>query len=141
MVINNYYRQLWAPKGTDVNILESLLGSTIEPNTKHVFEKIIKRKPFDQNDVANLITYIEVQRLRVPREARKAKQLTEALMLKFIHEHPELTDIAAELRKGKIELGIRDSIRFEYMKTVTGIFSSVLPHMIWEIVCPEEGSS
>ena len=140
MVINNYYRQLWAPPGTDVNILESLLGSTIEPTTKQVFEKIIKGKSFDQNDVANLIAYIEVQRLRVPREARKAKQLTEALMLKFIHEHPELTDVAAVLKEGKIRLKITDSVRFEYMKTVTGIFSSVLPHMNWEIVCPEEGN-
>lgn len=141
MVINNYYRQLWAPRGTDINILETILGSTIEPNAKDVFDKIIDRKTIDQVDVANLIAYIEAQRLRVPREAQKAKKLTEALMLQFIHEHPKLTDIAAELKKGRIKIEIKDSVRFEYMKTVVGIFSSVLPHMLWEIVCPEQGYS
>lgn len=141
MVINNYYRQLWVPHGTDINILETILGSTIEPNAKDVFDKIIDRKTIDQVDVANLIAYIEAQRLRVPREAQKAKKLTEALMLQFIHEHPELTDIATELKKGRIKIEIKDSVRFEYMKTVVGIFSSVLPHMLWEIVCPEQGYS
>ena len=141
MVINNYYRQLWAPKGTDVNILEIILGNTIEPKTKQVFEKILNREAFDQEDVASLIAHIESQRLRVPREAKKAKQLTETFLLKFIYEDPELTDIASEIRKGTVKVKIQDSVRFEYMKTVMGIFSYVLPNMIWEIVSPEEGSS
>lgn len=141
MVINNYYRQLWAPRGTDVNILETILGNTIEPYAKNVFDKIIDRNTGDQVDMAHLIAYIEAQRLRVPRVAEKAKKLTESLMLKFMHEHPELKDIATELKKRRIKIKIKDSVRFEYMKTVLGIFSSVLPHMLWEIVCPEQGCS
>lgn len=141
MVINNYYRQLWAPHGTDVNILEEIFGRTIEPNAKDVFDKIIDRRVIDQVDMANFIAYIEAQRIRVPREAQKAKKITEALILKFIHEHPELTNIAVELKKRKIKIEIKDSVRFEYMKSAIGIFSSVLPHMLWEIVCPKQGYS
>lgn len=141
MVINNYYRQLWAPEGTDVNIIEIILGSQIEPQAKNAFDKIFNQEQLSNEDVGALIAFIEIQRLRVPQEAKKANQLTEALMLKYIHEHPDFKDISIIFKTLPIKIEILAPVRFEYMKTVIGVFSSIIPHMLWEIVTPEHGSS
>jgi len=141
MVINNYYRQLWAPDGTDPDVVEIILGQMLEPNAKRAIGKLIKEGPLAKEDIVSLVFFIEFQRIRVPREAERAKALTKLLLTKFVYEQPGLRDIAEELRRGRIQIKINDAVRFAYMKTVIGVFAAALPHMIWEVITASKGTS
>jgi hypothetical protein len=41
MVIKDYNRQKHAPEGIDPDILETMLGSSVEPRTKDAFKKLL----------------------------------------------------------------------------------------------------
>ena len=111
MVINRYNRQEWAPEGTDPDILEKTLGTWIEPDAQKIFDKLTTR-PADITDDESpiLLLYLELQRLRVSRQAQMAKEL---LKSGIAHLFPETV---GEIRRCGMKIIIKESFRFEMMR-------------------------
>lgn len=97
MAIGRYYRQVWAPTGIDPNILENGLASGIENDIKPVIDCLI-RSPEDLTDAyaTTLLVYIEIQRIRVPRQAAWAKELMRETIIRL-----SPPDIATQIDSGK----------------------------------------
>ncbi len=113
MRIKNYYKQNWAPKGIDKNILETNY-SIIEGHAKDAFSKLISNpKTLVTKDFLFILQYIELQRIRVPRQDRIAKELlTTELILDAINNND--VSLVPQLLSGNIK--IKDSCRFDFMK-------------------------
>jgi hypothetical protein len=74
MKIDAYYRQLWAPSGVNPNVLEDGLASGIETQIKPIIDHLISSpETLTSDEASTLLTYLEVQRIRVPRQAAWAK--------------------------------------------------------------------
>jgi len=129
MTINAYYRQAWATQGVDPNIFEIELGKGLESETREVIDKLIM-SPHTLNDhnTASLLNYLELQRIRIPRQA----QIAEALMREAILNSAP-ADIVADVAAGRLQLDMKDSARFEYMKMALGSIHPWLAEMEWEI--------
>lgn len=135
MKINKYYRQEWAPEGIDPNILERLTGEIIEPQAKLAFKRLFTMpSDFTPEETAVILIYLEFQRIRVPRQARKARQLIESSILTQGNQ----VCIRAYLRG---EITISESARFEYMRQVSGKIVPYFSRMKWDIVKASNGSS
>jgi len=73
---NKYYRQEWASAGTDPDILEKRFGEFLEPKAKDSFDRLLTMpSDFTPDETALILSYIEFQRARVPRQAQMARQL------------------------------------------------------------------
>jgi len=70
MKIDSYYRQKWSLAGVDPNIIEKTFGEWFETNSKDSINQLINC-PAELTDDGSttLLTYIEMQRIRVPRQA------------------------------------------------------------------------
>lgn len=129
MTINAYYRQAWATQGVDPNIFEIELGKGLESEIREVIDKLIMSPHMlDAHDTASLLNYLELQRIRVPRQAQIAKALMRESILKSAP-----ADIVADVAAGRLQLNIKDSARFEYMKMALGSIHPWLAKMEWEI--------
>ncbi|MFI3157452.1 MAG: DUF4238 domain-containing protein [Methylococcaceae bacterium] len=137
MTIGRYYRQTWAPTGIDPNILENGLASGIENEIKPVIDCLIQ-SPEDITDeyAATLLVYLEIQRIRVPRQAAWAKDLMRETILRLAP-----ANIAAQIDSGEFQLTMKDSARFDYMRMAIGSIHPWLARMEWEIFEAEAGSS
>lgn len=110
MKINSYYRQEWAPEGVDPNFLETQLGEWLEAEAKNAIDKLHSvPEELDAQDIANLLTYFEVQRIRVPRQAEMGKALMRELILRLAP-----LDAVTAIASGKVKLEIKDAARFDY---------------------------
>jgi len=69
MRIDAYYRQVWAPSGVDPNILEERLAAGIESDIKAVLDCLCETPDRLSSDQASILAYMELQRVRVPRQA------------------------------------------------------------------------
>ncbi|MGR3179615.1 MAG: DUF4238 domain-containing protein [Candidatus Anammoxibacter sp.] len=137
MVINKYYHQDGVPDGVDKNILENTLGSEIEPKGLMALQKLIKKnEKIDCNDVAYILRYLEFQRIRVPRQANMAKTIAKTKLLEVLSKDQECREVLKQCT-----VTIKDSIRFDYMKIVTGLLSPYFSRMTWEVVGIEDGLS
>lgn len=135
MRINNYYKQEWAREGIDPNILEKRAGEWMEPQAKNAFERLFTMpNDFTSQETAFILLYLEFQRVRVPRQARIAKQLIESSILK--EADSEFTDA---FLKGQIT--ISESVRFQYMREVSGKIMPYFTRMKWDIVRASKDSS
>lgn len=129
MTINAYYRQAWATQGVDPNIFELELGKGLESEIRVVIDKLIMSPhTLNAHDTASLLTYLELQRIRVPRQAQTAKALMRESILKTAP-----ADIVANVEAGRLQLNIKDSARFRYMKMALGSIHPWLARMEWEI--------
>lgn len=137
MTIGRYYRQAWAPTGIDPNILENGLASGIENDIKPVIDCLIQ-SPEELTDdyAAKLLVYLEIQRIRVPRQAVWAKGLMRETILRLAP-----SDIAAQINAGEFQLTMKDSARFDYMRIAIGSIHPWLARMEWEIFEAAAGSS
>lgn len=136
MIINNYYRQEWAPAGVDVNVLEKMFGTLVEPKGCESFNKLLKRGHLDTNDFAAMLTYLEFQRIRVPRQAKMAF----AIAKNALNQHlPD--EVARAVLRGEVRITIKDSVRFEMMRIVAGKITPWLIRMNWLIHEAAPGSS
>jgi hypothetical protein len=137
MVRNKYYHQDWAPEGIDPNILENRLGQQVEPEGLAALRKLIESPELvTDDDSANIIEYIEFQRIRVPRQADAAKELLKA------HVHLQL--MATPQGRDALQsctVVIKDSFRFDFMRIVAGITIPYITRMVWEIFEAGEGST
>lgn len=135
MRIGRYYRQAWAPEGVDPDILEKSFGSKLEPDAQKAFERLLRRsKDFTDEETAAILVYLEMQRVRVPRQAAVAKQL---LMSTILLNSPP--NVAAAIVKGDIRIKINDGFRFDFMRMLIGKFHPYFERMEWQIVEAENG--
>jgi hypothetical protein len=79
-------------------------------------------------DTASLLNFWEVQRIRMPRQAETAKALMCEAILRLARP-----DVVAEITAGHLQLTMKDSARFEYMKMALGSIYPWLGRMEWEI--------
>lgn len=136
MVRNKYYSQSWVPNGVDENVLEKSLGVGLEPKGLSSLKRLVDcPEKLTDDDAANIIAYIEFQRIRVPRQADEmigfAKQVIETMVM----AEPGGQEV---LRSHT--LSIKDSFRFDFMKLVSGRLGPYLGRMIWEVVEAPSGS-
>ena len=137
MKANHYYRQEWAPSGVDPNILEKTLGEWLEADTKKSIDRLIQKpSTLTDTDMATLLTYLEFQRIRVPRQSTMAKELMRKTLMSLAP-----SGVAAEIRAGKFQLTIKDSARFEYMRMSAGQLHLWFGGMKWEVFQAGEGAS
>jgi hypothetical protein len=129
MKINSYYRQNWAPKGIDPNIMEARLGESLETHAKDAIDRLIADPgALTDDDCAILLTYMEMQRIRVPRQAALAKSMMHALIMQMVSG-----DVREALTSGQFRLTIKDSARFDYMKNAIGTASPWFEKMDWHV--------
>jgi len=137
MVRNKYYHQEWAPEGVDKNILEKFLGSEVEPRGLSALQKLIDMpEALDANDTAEIITYLQLQRLRVPRQADMAKILAKRFIASDLLKTPEGRDVLKHS-----DIVVKDSFRIEFMSMMHGELSPYFSRMNWDVISAEEGSS
>ena len=116
MTRRNYYRQNWAPDGVDPNVLEKKLGEWLEVKAKHAIDRLIHQpSTLTEDDMATLVTYLEMQRIRVPRQAKTSDALTRAAILRLAPP-----DAVAAIHSGELTLTIKDSVRFNFMQALNG---------------------
>tara|TARA_R110002074_G_C12386693_1_gene652899 strand:- start:114 stop:1019 length:906 start_codon:yes stop_codon:yes gene_type:complete len=136
MVRNKYYCQSWVPDNIDENILEKSLGNALEPKGLNSLKRLVENpSQLTDDDTANIIAYIEFQRIRVPRQADEAMRLAKLTIETMIMGKPEGKEVL-----GTHQVSINDSFRFDFMKTVSGNIGPYLGRMIWEVVEAPEGS-
>ena len=88
MTINAYYRQAWAAQGVDPNIFEIELGKGLESEAREVIDKLtMSPHALNDHDTASLLNYLELQRIRVPRQANTAKMLMREAILNSAPEN------------------------------------------------------
>ena len=137
MKINSYYRQEWAPPGIDPNAFETTLGEWLESVSKDSIDRLIDSpNSLTDQDTANLLTYIELQRIRVPRQAEIAKELMRSVILRVAP--PDALDAIAA---GEVVLTIKDSARFNYMRMSIGKLHPWFGRMEWEVFAAESGAA
>lgn len=136
MLRNKYYSQRWVPEGVDENVLEKGLGNELEPKGLNSLKRLVNcADELTDDDTANIIAYIEFQRIRVPRQADEAMRLAKRAIETMVVGKPG----GKEVLKTH-EVSIKDSFRFEFMRLVSGNIGPYLARMIWEIVEAPEGS-
>lgn len=136
MKIDAYYRQAWAPAGVDVNIFETSLGAGLEARVPAIFNKLAHSQDAPTEDEAvDLLMYLEVQRLRVPRQAKMGIELMRGVVVRSLP-----ADVAAEVTAGRYQLTMKDSARFDFMRMAIGTVHPWLGQMEWEVVAAEPGS-
>jgi len=137
MKIRNYYHQPWAPQGVDPNIMETALGNDLEGKAKNSIDRLINDPAsLDDHDTATLLIYLEFQRIRVPRQAEKAKQLMRETILRLAP-----TSISDSIHNGEYQLTMKESARFDYMRWMNGVLHPWFARMEWEVIKAEEGSA
>ena len=137
MHIRNYYRQEWAPAGVDQNIFEKSLGEWLESTAKNAIDcLILAPSNLTEQDFAMFLVYLELQRLRVPRQAKMAMVLMRDTILRFAPP-----DIIADIHAGKFQLTMKKSARFDYMRMMVGQLHPWFSRMEWTVIEAEKGSA
>lgn len=137
MHIRNYYRQEWAPSAIDQNIFEKSLGEWLENTAKNAIDcLILAQSNLTEQDFALFLLYLELQRLRVPRQGKMAMALMRDTILRLAPP-----DIIADIHAGKFQLTMNKSARFEYMRNMIGQLLPWFSRMKWEVIEAEKGSA
>ncbi|WP_166654257.1 DUF4238 domain-containing protein [Tahibacter aquaticus] len=130
MRINDYYRQSWAPEGTDPVQLERFLGAELEPQGQQAIDKaLLGTGSLDADESAALLTYLEFQWMRVPRQAQRVKARLRAFVLE---QAPP--DIREAVVSGRIGIHIEDFVRFDFFRDAMSSLSPYFMAMDWEVV-------
>jgi hypothetical protein len=129
MVVNDYYHQPWAGPGADPYIMERSLGQWLEPRANSAM-KMLVQDPQNLNDdqMAILLAYFEFQRIRVPRQAEAGLELMRETLLRLMP--PES---AAAIERGEFTLTMKESARFDYIRSLNGKLTPWFANMEWEI--------
>jgi hypothetical protein len=137
MVVNKYYHQPWTPASIDKNILEKSLANDLEAKAKKAIDLLIENPvSLTDDDSATLLTYLAFQRIRVPRYAEWAKELDKNTILSLLS-----ANTVNSLQNQGMQLTIKDSARFNYMRWTTGIFQPWFSRMEWEVIKAEDGAA
>jgi len=137
MAINNYYRQLWAPVGIDPNVLEKSLGNTLENDAKSAINLLLSAPAtLDDQHVADILSFLELQRIRVPRQAAHAMEL----MRKTIFRNAP-SDVQNAVLTGSLQIAVKDAFRFDYMRMLVGSLNWWFGRMRWEVIEAGHGAT
>jgi Protein of unknown function (DUF4238) len=122
MVIRDYHKQAHVPDGVDPDIFEKGLGSWIESTVKNSFLKLVNDPTTLTNeDNSNIITYLDLQHNRVPRQIDLARRAVKK-------------GVFPELASEESLLAFPDHFRFHYIKMFWGAFAEFFSRMNWEVV-------
>lgn len=145
MVIKDYYQQMHAPDGIDPDIFEKMLGSELEPEAQRGFKKLLNLPPkFTEKDTSNILTYLALQHLRVPRQAKDAKRIARDIVEYIALQAPSSMvppEAKIALMKGEIVISIKDAFRFNFMKMFTADLALYFSYMAWEVSEAPDGCS
>ena len=83
---SHYYRQEWAAPGVDPNVFEKILGQWLENDAPYAMDHLIFN-PFEltEHDATTLLLYLELQRIKVPRQAAMAEALMRTRFYVSLH--------------------------------------------------------
>lgn len=130
MVIRNYYTQKHAPTGADPDVLEKGLGGWIESMIKGSFSKLLNDPhALTKEDTANILTYLDLQHIRVPRQVELSKRF-----LKAGRFRKALQELFPELGTEESTLAHTDYFRFDFIKMFWGHFAHYFSRMNWEVI-------
>jgi len=137
MRIGRYYRQAWAPEGIDPDIIEKSVAVGLEPDGLAAIERLCNSpEQITGDEAANLVAYLEFQRIRVPRQAAWGCELMRQHLLATIGPK-----VRADLAKNKLTVTMKDSARFDYMRAALGTIHPWMERMAWEVVEAAPGSA
>lgn len=102
-----------------MNVFEKTL-SYIENRGKIAVDKLIARpETLTTDDTATLLTYLDLQRIRVPRQAKMAREMLKVLIHYIASQDQK---IAGHLNSKSIKIEIDNKkARFKYMKAASGV--------------------
>lgn len=133
----DYNRQPWAPEGVDPNIFEKKLGQEQEPRGLNALKKLLAcPEKLGQEDMVDILVYLNLQRIRVPRQANTANLIYKSNLEKAIRRHPIGEDVLSIA-----EIEVKKPFRFDYMRTMHKFFVPYFSRMAWTIVTAENGAS
>lgn len=131
MLEKDYYKQEEVPPGTDVNILEKYFGSELEPKAKIAIDKIIKQpETLTVDDNVALLYFMDMQRIRVPRQIDQGKEVMKKVVESFAYSIP---DVAESLASGMFKISMKNSAKFRFMKTIFGVHAKFFARMKWRV--------
>jgi hypothetical protein len=121
----------------DEFILEKEMGLRIESQLRGIIDKLIKGgHGLTEDELIMFILHMELQWLRVPKQANFAKSIAKGFIESLAYSIP---DVAKELRKGWCEIKIKDEFRFTFMRDMTGRIFPYIRRMIWDVWKAPEG--
>ena len=104
---------------------------------KKGYRKILQRDTsITEEEGAAIVVYLELQRIRVPRQARMAEELLRATLL--ARTPPNVVEA---IMNGEIDLTIDSGFRFEFMKLLTGKLQRYFARMNWMVYEAAAGES
>lgn len=113
------------------------MASGIEDGIKRIIDCLIDTfGNLTENDAATPLSYLEFQRIRVPRQAAWGTNLMRENILRHISD-----DIGAKIESGEFQLTMADSVRFDFMRFAIGTIHPWLARMEREIFEAVAGSS
>lgn len=132
-----YNRQPWAPEGKDPHIFEIKLGQEQEPKGLNALKQLLTcPEKLGEEDMVNILVYLNLQRIRVPRQASTVKFIYKSSLEEAIRRHPIGQDVLSVA-----EIVVNDSFRFDYMRTMHDFFVPYFSRMVWTIVTAKNGAS
>ena len=136
---HDYFRQRHATEGKDEFILEKEMGLRIESQLRGIIDKLVQGGlSLTEDELITFILHLELQWLRVPKQAHFAKSIAKGLIESVAYSIP---DVAKELRKGWYEIKIKDEFRFKFMRIMTGKIFPHIRRMTWDVWEAPEGYS
>lgn len=136
-VVGQYYRQDHAPDGVDKNVLEKHFGQEVEPKGMEALRQLsIAPGSLGEEGMADFLQYLELQRIRVPRQLDQVRLSLEADLIARILSTPEISNTL-----NNRQLTIKESIRFEVLRNSVGLLIPYFSKMRWEIIEAAPGSS
>lgn len=134
---HDYFRQRHAPEGEDEFILEKEMGHRIESQLRGIIDKLVQGgHGLTEDELITFILHLELQRIRVPKQAHFAKSIAKSFIESVAYSIP---DVAKELRKGGYEIKIKDEFRFTFMSNMAGKLFPYIRRMIWDVWETPEG--
>lgn len=136
---HDYFRQRHVPEGKDEFVLEKEMGLRIESQLKKTIGKLVQGgHGLTEEELIMFILHMELQWLRVPKQANFAKSIAKAFIESFAYSIP---NVAKELQTGWYEIKIKDEFRFNFMRNMTGKIFPYIRRMIWDVWKAPEGYS
>jgi hypothetical protein len=131
MAINFYYRQEWVPPGVDPNVFEKGLGGWFEAGAPDAFHRLISESyQLTDDDCSLIVSYLELQWLRVPRFEKSARGAVIAHLVQNAGH-----DVSIALQNRSIMLDFKKAFRLDMMSGLLGKLSPWFMRMNWEILC------
>jgi hypothetical protein len=134
MFSKQHFKPDWVPGGIDKNILERRVGEFLETEAKSAIDKLIN-EPYllTDDDSAVLLTYLEMQKIRVPRQVNVGKEMMKAFIQFSAHWKPEKED---EQPTGEAKRLFGDTGKYQSMKMflAESVLRNFFSRMTWRIL-------